>query len=141
MDDIKKAVVVLSGGMDSATALYQAKADGFNIYAISFDYGQRHKKELDFAASLAKAAGVVEHHIVDLTSITQLISNSSLTNKDIAGVGVTGSARYLIAAMVNADIVKNEITAHAIAALPPSTRRCSSPTAILPSASSTCTVT
>jgi 7-cyano-7-deazaguanine synthase len=80
---MEKAVVVLSGGMDSATALYQAKADGFDIYAISFDYGQRHKKELDFAKLLANKAGVVEHHIVDLTSITKLISNSSLTNESI----------------------------------------------------------
>ena len=80
---MEKAVVVLSGGMDSATALYQAKADGFNVYAISFDYGQRHKKELDFAKLLANKAGAIEHHIVDLTSITKLISNSSLTNKEI----------------------------------------------------------
>ena len=80
---MKKAVVVLSGGMDSATALYQAKADGYELYAISFDYGQRHKKELDFATLLAKEAGVVKHHIVDLTSITKLIDTSSLTNEAI----------------------------------------------------------
>jgi 7-cyano-7-deazaguanine synthase len=82
-EEIKKAIVVLSGGMDSATALYQAKADGFEVYAISFDYGQRHKKELDFAKALALKAGAVEHHIVNLTSITELISNSSLTNEAI----------------------------------------------------------
>jgi len=80
---MNKAVVVLSGGMDSATALYQAKADGNELYAISFDYGQRHKKELDYAKKLAEVAGVKEHHIVNLTSITELISNSSLTNKEI----------------------------------------------------------
>ncbi len=80
---MNKAVIVLSGGMDSATALYQAKADGFELYAISFDYGQRHKKELDFAKKLAKLAGVKKHYIVNLTSITELISNSSLTNKAI----------------------------------------------------------
>jgi 7-cyano-7-deazaguanine synthase len=78
-----KAVVVLSGGMDSTTALYKAKSDGYEIYAISFDYGQRHKKELEFAKKIAELAGVKKHHIVDLTSITNLISNSSLTNKDI----------------------------------------------------------
>lgn len=80
---MEKAVVVLSGGMDSATALYQAKADGFDVYAISFDYGQRHKKELDYARELALKAKVVEHHIVNLTNITELISNSSLTNESI----------------------------------------------------------
>jgi len=56
MTEIKKAVVVLSGGMDSATALYQAKADGNEVYAVSFNYGQRHKKELDFARRLAEKA-------------------------------------------------------------------------------------
>lgn len=78
-----KAVVVLSGGMDSATALYQAKADSFDLYAISFDYGQRHKKELDYARKIARVAEVKEHHIIDLTNITNLISNSALTSKDV----------------------------------------------------------
>jgi 7-cyano-7-deazaguanine synthase len=78
-----KAVVVLSGGMDSATALYQAIKDGFDVYTISFDYGQRHKKELSYAKQLSRTAGAIEHHIVDLTSITNLISNSSLTNEEI----------------------------------------------------------
>lgn len=78
-----KAVVVLSGGMDSATALYEAKAQGYEVYAISFDYGQRHIKELDYAKKLSTVAGVAEHHIVDLTNITSLIDNSSLTNKSI----------------------------------------------------------
>ena len=78
-----KAVVVLSGGMDSTTALYVARFRRYDLYTISFDYGQRHKKELDYAKKIAKEAGVKEHHIVDLTSITELISNSSLTNKGI----------------------------------------------------------
>ncbi len=80
---MKKAIVVLSGGMDSATALYEAKIRGFEIFAISFNYGQRHIKELEYAKKLANAASVAAHKIVDLTSITQLISNSSLTNSKI----------------------------------------------------------
>src|SRR3990172_6237755 len=84
MAEIKKAVVVLSGGMDSATALYQAKADGNEVYAVSFNYGQKHKKELDFARQLAEKAGVKEHKVVDLTDINQLVSHSALTGKDIA---------------------------------------------------------
>lgn len=80
---MKKAVIVLSGGMDSATALYKAKADGYDVYAISFDYGQRHKRELEFAKKLGKTANVLEHHILNLSNITKLISNSSLTNKSI----------------------------------------------------------
>jgi 7-cyano-7-deazaguanine synthase len=49
----KKAVILLSGGLDSATVLYQAKAQGYDLYALSFDYGQRHKKELVCAEKLA----------------------------------------------------------------------------------------
>ena len=70
--------------MESATALYQAKADGNEVYAVSFNYGQRHKKELDFARRLAEKAGAKEHKVVDLTDINQLVSHSALTGKDIA---------------------------------------------------------
>ncbi|MFO5437546.1 MAG: 7-cyano-7-deazaguanine synthase, partial [Dolichospermum sp.] len=48
-----KAVILLSGGLDSSTVLYQAKADGCQCYAISFDYQQRHRKELNSALTLA----------------------------------------------------------------------------------------
>ena len=59
-----KAVVLLSGGLDSSTVLYQAKADGCECYALSFDYRQRHGRELESAAQIAHDAGVVEHQIV-----------------------------------------------------------------------------
>lgn len=59
-----KAVVLLSGGLDSSTVLYQAKADGCECYALSFDYRQRHWRELESAAQIAHCAGVVEHQIV-----------------------------------------------------------------------------
>ncbi len=59
-----KAVVLLSGGLDSATVLYQAKALGFECYAISFDYQQRHRRELESAKAIADSAGVVEHQQV-----------------------------------------------------------------------------
>lgn len=59
-----KAVVLLSGGLDSSTVLYQAKALGFECYAISFDYQQRHRRELESAKAIASAAGVVEHQQV-----------------------------------------------------------------------------
>ena len=81
---MRKAVVVLSGGMDSATVLYQAVQDGFEPYCISFDYGQKHRKELEYARNLClRTRSVAQHKIVDLTSITDLISNSSLTS-DVA---------------------------------------------------------
>lgn len=59
-----KAVILLSGGLDSSTVLYQAKADGCTCYAISFDYQQRHRRELEAARAIAIAAGVAEHQIV-----------------------------------------------------------------------------
>ncbi|HLO87496.1 MAG TPA: 7-cyano-7-deazaguanine synthase QueC [Nostocaceae cyanobacterium] len=60
-----KAVILLSGGLDSSTVLYQAKADNCECYAISFDYQQRHRRELHSAALVAQAAGVVEHQLVN----------------------------------------------------------------------------
>lgn len=59
-----KAVVLLSGGLDSATVLYQAKALKFECYAISFDYQQRHRRELESAKAIADSVGVVEHQQV-----------------------------------------------------------------------------
>ena len=59
-----KAVVLLSGGLDSSTVLYQAKADNCECYALSFDYQQRHRRELDAAATIAKSAVVREHRVV-----------------------------------------------------------------------------
>ena len=79
---LKKAVVILSGGMDSVTTLYKAIADKYEVYAISFDYGQKHKKELTFAKKVCEINNI-KHEIVDLTNITSLISNSALTSKDI----------------------------------------------------------
>lgn len=63
---MKKAVVLLSGGLDSATALYLAKSEGFKVTALSFDYGQRHNVELNLAKKLAIKAGVENHKIIDL---------------------------------------------------------------------------
>ena len=64
---MKKAIVLLSGGLDSSTALYLAKSQGFDeIYAITFEYGQKHDKELKSAIAIAEAAGVKEHKIVNL---------------------------------------------------------------------------
>lgn len=74
----QKAVIILSGGMDSTTLAYDLCDKGFELYALSFDYGQRHKKELKCAETTCDKLGI-SHHIVDLSSITALVSNSALT--------------------------------------------------------------
>ena len=62
----KKAVILLSGGLDSGIALYLAKSQGFEPHAISFCYGQKHSKELECAKQLGETVGVTQHQIVDL---------------------------------------------------------------------------
>ena len=78
----KKAVVLLSGGLDSSTVLAKAAADGFEVYALSFDYGQRHDSELDAAKQIAAKNGVVEHKIVPMN--LRSIGGSALTDDAIA---------------------------------------------------------
>ena len=77
-----RAVVLLSGGLDSATALAIARNQGFDCYALSVAYGQRHDVELDAAKTIAKAQGACEHRVVtvDLSSF----GGSALTDPDIA---------------------------------------------------------
>ncbi|MFP4335553.1 MAG: 7-cyano-7-deazaguanine synthase QueC [Wenzhouxiangella sp.] len=65
-DEAANAVILLSGGLDSATTLALAKAAGFRCHALSFRYGQRHGIELDCARRLAAAMGAAEHHVVDI---------------------------------------------------------------------------
>lgn len=62
----RRAVVLLSGGLDSATVLSLALRDGYEVYAMSFRYGQRHQTELDRARQLATVVGVRQHVIVDI---------------------------------------------------------------------------
>lgn len=77
-----RAVVLLSGGLDSATTLAIALSQGFECYALSVDYGQRHSAELDAARRVAATAGVRDHRImrVDLAGI----GGSALTDREIA---------------------------------------------------------
>jgi len=75
----QKVVVIFSGGMDSFTVLNLAVKKGLEVFALSFNYGQRHKKELDYAASACQSLGV-QHKVVDISAINQLIGGSSLTS-------------------------------------------------------------
>ena len=76
-----KAVILLSGGLDSATAQAMAKAQGYECYALSFNYGQRHAAELNAAAKVVNAFNVIEHKTIDL-DLTQ-IGGSALTDNSI----------------------------------------------------------
>lgn len=78
---MKRAVVLLSGGLDSATVLAMAVAEGWKCHALSIDYGQRHRAELDAAAHVARALGAVEHRVapLDLT----VFGGSALTDPAI----------------------------------------------------------
>lgn len=78
----KKAIVLLSGGLDSTTCAYLAREQGYEIHALSFDYGQRLRRELDSARMVASRVGVKEHVVMtfDLTRW----GGSALTQEDIA---------------------------------------------------------
>lgn len=73
----KAAVVLLSGGLDSATALAVARRDGFRCHALSIAYGQRHTVELDAARRVAQALGAVEHRVIDID--LRAVGGSALT--------------------------------------------------------------
>jgi len=78
----ERAVVVFSGGQDSTTCLFWAKERFAEVEAVTFDYGQRHKRELEVAAEIAKELGV-KHHVLDMSLLNQLAPNA-LTRTDIA---------------------------------------------------------
>lgn len=75
----QKVVVIYSGGMDSFTVLHNAIRAGHQVYALSFNYGQRHVKELICAQNVCQELGI-HHKIVDISAINQLIGGSSLTD-------------------------------------------------------------
>ena len=76
------AVVIISGGLDSTVLAYYIKRNYDNMHLVSFNYGQRHVKELHYAMRTAHKLNA-KHTIIDLTNLTPLISQSSLTNPDI----------------------------------------------------------
>lgn len=78
MNPIKKAIVLSSGGLDSTTVMAIAKHEGFEIYSLSFFYGQRHAFELEAAQKVADALGVSEHLVINID--LNIIGGSSLTD-------------------------------------------------------------
>lgn len=81
MSENKKAVILVSGGLDSTTVLAIAKSQGYDLYSISFDYGQRHRTELAAAENLALKFQVKEHKVVTLD--LSAIGGSALTDTSI----------------------------------------------------------
>lgn len=79
---MKKAVVVFSGGQDSTTCLVETLNNYDEVHAITFDYGQRHKLEIEVAKSLATELGVKTHKVMDVSLLNEL-AISSLTRDDI----------------------------------------------------------
>jgi len=89
-----RAVVLLSGGLDSATALALAREQGVECYTLSFDYGQRHRAELEAAAQVSRHLGAVEHRVMEIPIGS--LGGSALTDADIdipedggAGIPIT----------------------------------------------------
>lgn len=77
----KRAVILLSGGLDSATVVAMARAEGYACYTMSFDYGQRHRAELDAAARVARDLGAIEHKVIGLN--LDGMGGSALTDSSI----------------------------------------------------------
>ncbi len=77
----ERAVVLLSGGLDSATAAALAKEQGMELYCVSFDYGQRHARELDAARAVARALGAAEHRVIRVDP--EIMRGSALTDPHI----------------------------------------------------------
>ena len=117
MSEVPGAIVLLSGGLDSATLLAMARHQGYAAYALSFDYGQRHITELRSAKNIAAAIGVEEHKVLNI-DLAQL-GGSALTDQSIAvpekeqeGIPVTyvpaRNTIFLAFALAYAEVIKAE---------------------------------
>jgi 7-cyano-7-deazaguanine synthase len=80
--EVEKVVAIYSGGMDSTVLLYHLRSQGYDVRALSVDYGQRHRKELDSACSICRVIGI-PHEVADLRGITHLLKGSSLTDSEV----------------------------------------------------------
>lgn len=81
---MSKAVVVFSGGLDSTVLLEQCIKDHDEVYVLTFDYNQRHKKEIQVAKNyIENIPSIMEHKVVDLSFFSNLVTSSAITNKDI----------------------------------------------------------
>ncbi len=87
-----RGVLILSGGVDSTTLLYKMLSDGFEVTALTFNYAQRHKKEIECARAIAERLHI-RHKIVDLSSLASLLGDSALLGgKDVPSCHYTEEA-------------------------------------------------
>ena len=75
----EKVVLILSGGMDSTTLLYELMQPCYDIYALSFDYNQKHSIELNMAEKTCKKLNI-NHKIINISTISELLNNNALTS-------------------------------------------------------------
>ncbi|WP_024544668.1 7-cyano-7-deazaguanine synthase QueC [Picosynechococcus sp. NKBG15041c] len=104
---MKRAVVLLSGGLDSATSAAQAIADGYEVIALSFRYGQKHSRELIAAQRIAEHLGITEHFVMDvnlsqwggssLTDVNQAIPQTGVQTGEIPSTYVPGRNTVFLA--------------------------------------------
>lgn len=86
----KKAIILLSGGLDSTTCLAYAKSKNYDCYTLSFFYNQKQKVELEAASNIAKLYNVAQHQIIDISNITAL-QNSALVDENIPVADYNGT--------------------------------------------------
>ena len=87
-----KSVLILSGGVDSTTLLYKLVDDGYEVHALTFNYAQRHKKEIECAKAIASRLGIV-HRVVDLSCVAGFLGDSALLGgKDVPSCHYTEDA-------------------------------------------------
>jgi 7-cyano-7-deazaguanine synthase len=77
-----QVVAIHSGGMDSTVLLYHLRTEGYRVAALSVDYGQRHRKELESARAICSLTGI-PHEVVELTGVTRLLGGSALTDESV----------------------------------------------------------
>ncbi len=78
----KKAVIIASGGIDSTTLLYKAVSEGFQVYGLTFIYGQRHLKEIDSANRISEGLEIL-HKVIDISAMNELLQGSALTDLNV----------------------------------------------------------
>src|SRR5437899_2370229 len=108
-----RAIAIVSGGLDSVTLAYFLRREGYKLHLISFDYGQRHKKELAFARLCAQRLGAA-FDVIDLTGITRFLKGSALTDEIPVPEGHYAASNMAITVVPNRNAIMLSV-AYAVA--------------------------